>query len=170
MQPRRSRRLATKMQEEVSSGDDNPSIIFPSLAAAISPKARAASRKVTTESTKGAVTKRQRAKDKEQPWNHAATSESRTIADPKGDGNDSTDPKTSANHRTTTSMSIVPPQSRRGAQPSKLPGSSRTGKNLSAIPSESPAPPSPLVEFSSSDLNEEIEREDESVREKPNTH
>ena len=43
---------------------------------------------------------------------------------------------------------------------SKLPGSLRTGKNLSAIPSESAAPPSPLVEFSSSTLNDEIERMD----------
>jgi uncharacterized short protein YbdD (DUF466 family) len=55
---------------------------------------------------------------------------------------------------------------RGGAPASKLPGSSRTGKNLSAIPSESAAPSSPLVEFSSSDLNEEIRKLQDHVKKK----
>jgi Kinesin motor domain/SAM domain (Sterile alpha motif) len=55
---------------------------------------------------------------------------------------------------------------RRGATSSKLPGSLRTGKNLSAIPSESTAPSSPLVEFSSSDLNEEMKKAEAVTRKK----
>ncbi|KAG7356195.1 kinesin motor domain containing protein [Nitzschia inconspicua] len=53
---------------------------------------------------------------------------------------------------------------RRQGPASKLPGSIRTGKPLSAIPSELAAPPSPLVEFSSSHLNEEMENTNQIIK------
>jgi hypothetical protein len=158
VQPRRSKRLATKSQD---STDNELPVVFPSLASAISPKARATSLK-STESrvadalkchgTDNRLSQSQRTSKKTDNTG-GTSSESSHCFISKGEENEFSNLKASEaqfeQQKSTDSTS-----SRRGAPASRLPGSLRTGKSLSAIPSESAAPPSPLVAFTSTYPNE----------------